>query len=164
MFFVNYRGEVSFNEGKLHGLRNLHRAGDCTITVTEEKLSLDVNLSVNELNVEYSGRMSFMGLMSTFELSGKIGIISADLTLEAREGKQEPELEVTKFNIYELNGVEIQLKNHRALNPIFKFITKISMRFFRSKIESIIEKHLRKLVNDEIKNINIGEVLAQTYV
>lgn len=161
VFFLNYKGGVQFYDGMLYGLSSLRRGGDCDVLLSEQSFRLKANIAMDNLQWQYSGRISFLNMGTNFDLFGSIGHISAILELEAYG---ENKFRAKEVKINELTGLDINIKNHRIISSIVKVITKTTMKLFQSRIRRFIEIRLKDLINKEVENINVSEFIVQSLV
>ncbi|XP_067142895.1 uncharacterized protein [Centruroides vittatus] len=143
-------GQLNLTNGKIYGLKSIHRDKNCEIRVTKEDIYIFVNLTTGQLRWNYDIHINpFITLrFPPFTMEGRVESVFAEIIVNTKQ----KEMNVTNLKIRKMKNVTIKT-NFNPLSIFLNFLQKIILKFFQTKFVTGLENIFKTIINDEINKL-----------
>lgn len=144
--FATLKGEAGFYNGKLYGLSSLWRTKPSYVTYTNKTLTLSTELGFKDLQLTYSGHITFMGIGPSFTATASAKQFQVTMIL-TQDIKKDAYPVVQKLQIQKMSQFKISFSKLASLfNPVVTFYSWILRSEISFAIEGTIKKNLQILL------------------
>merc|ERR1712142_1319249 len=154
IIFVTVHGEASVYNGYIHGLTNLHRSGEASMTTEGDCLVVRAHAGINNLKGQYSAKATFMNLGP--HLSASLSISSVSVRLGIKQAlKPDAHPELIDFKIEHISGIKVHVGGLGPLGWILGGLTTFIVNILKDVIANAVDAPIRNVIRNELRKVKI---------
>jgi len=154
ILFVTVHGEAKVYNGRIYGLKNIHRSGDADVKYDNNKLVISAHAGINNLRGTYSAHASFMNLGPT--VTAHLGISSVSVRLGARQDiKPDAHPDLYDFKIEHISGISVKISGLGPLGWILGTLTGFIANILKNVIADAVNTPIKNVLRNEFAKVSL---------
>ncbi|XP_054708942.1 uncharacterized protein LOC129218647 [Uloborus diversus] len=154
MLFVNHSGIIGITDGKIYGLKTLHRSGD-VMANRKGHFRLRIPLGAGEVKMNTSAKIQILGLGPVVKITAKHTFVAMTLDMVQTDPTNNPSVE--NFRIDRTEGSKVDVKGMGPLSFLLAQVTKIILALFGKQIRQGIEGRMGEFLAEKLQQFVIPE-------
>merc|ERR1712018_391430 len=141
--FFTVSGSARLFNGKFHGLSDVRKTRNSTVTADDQKIYVDSELSVPRPNAYYDARAEISGAGVSASARLRPSYLNARVKLEMCTTEPNCRARLTDFDL-DIGSIDVDLDGFGVLKDFVDKLTTWITNNFRSQIKNQIEREVKK--------------------
>lgn len=147
-------GEAKLFDGELKGLSSIHRSGNCVLKKETDGFTADVKLELDNLNFHFKAEVKLDKLHKDVLITGHTDMIEIEANAHMNTDANKADLKELK--VLQLKKLHVDIHGLTVLDPILNAFTNVMIEVLNPVVKNLLEKEVKKVLADKIKDIKIG--------